>query len=161
MTMRRGQERSVVVILGEDDNDRRSIQILVGALRPDIPRGLLRPLRKPMALVRNVRPQRLPSQVTKVSALLRAVEVEAPIRAVLMHEDADAVEPAHETMINKIESTYRSLRWRPYSRSYLPGRWNRGGSCFLTQYRPFGAPGADRTSTPVVTLAGSATPKRS
>lgn len=111
MTMRRGQERSVVVILGEDDNDRRSIQILVGALRPDIPRGLLRPLRKPMALVRNVRPQRLPSQVTKVSALLRAVEVEAPIRAVLMHEDADAVEPAHETMINKIESTYRSLRW--------------------------------------------------
>lgn len=109
MTIR--AQRSVVVILGEDDNDRKSLQILVAALRPDIPRGELKPLRKPMALVRNVPPQRLPAQATKVAAVLRAVAVKTPIRAVLMHEDADEVEPAHERLIAKIEQTYRSLRW--------------------------------------------------
>ncbi|MFY1585845.1 hypothetical protein ACN267_15190 [Micromonospora sp. WMMD734] len=111
MTARRGDNRSVVVILGEDDNDRRTIQILVAALRPDIPRGALRPLRKPMSLVRNVPPQRLPSQSTKAAALLRAVDVRTPIRAVLMHEDADEVEPAHQKLIAKIEDSHRSLRW--------------------------------------------------
>ncbi|NJP31926.1 hypothetical protein [Micromonospora thermarum] len=99
------------MILGEDDNDRKAVQVLVAALRPDIPRGALKPLRKPMALVRNVPPQRLPSQANKAGALLRAVNVKTPIRAVLMHEDADEVEPAHETLITKIESSYRSLPW--------------------------------------------------
>ncbi len=64
-----------------------------------------------MALVRNVPPQRLPSQASKAGALLRAVNVQTPIRAVLMHEDADEVEPAHKTLITKIESSYRSLPW--------------------------------------------------
>ncbi|WP_341720388.1 hypothetical protein QQG74_12145 [Micromonospora sp. FIMYZ51] len=100
-----------MVILGEDDNDRKAIQTLVAALRPDIPRGALKPLRKPMALVRNIPPQRLPTQATKVGALLRAVDVTTRIRAVLMHEDADEVEPAHEALITKIENSYRSLRW--------------------------------------------------
>lgn len=108
MTAGRG---SVVVILGEDDNDRKTIQILVAALRPDIPRGALKPLRKPMALVRNVPPQRLPNQATKAAAVLRAVHVATPIRSVLMHEDADEVEPAHEALIAKIEASFRSLRW--------------------------------------------------
>lgn len=111
MTTRRGGQHAVVVILGEDDHDRKSIQALVAALRPEIPRALLKPLRKPMALVRNVPAQRLPGQAAKVAALLRAVDVKTPIRAVLMHEDADEVEPAHEALIGKIEASYRSLRW--------------------------------------------------
>lgn len=111
MTAGRGDQRSVVVILGEDDNDRKTIKILVAALRPDIPRGSLKPLRKPMALVRNVPPQRLPTQATKAAAVLRAVHVDTPIHAVLMHEDADEVEPAHEALITKIEESFRSLRW--------------------------------------------------
>jgi hypothetical protein len=96
MMARRGEHRSVVVILGEDDNDRKTIQVLVAALRPDIPRGALKPLRKPMSLVRDVPLQRLPSKATKAAAVLRALDVNTPIRAVLMHEDADEVEPAHE-----------------------------------------------------------------
>lgn len=111
MTAQRTKQRSIVVILGEDDNDRKSLQILVAALRPDLPRGSLKPLRKPMALVRNVPPQRLPTQATKVAALLRALEVRTPIRAVLMHEDADEVEPAHLALVDKIERAYQSLRW--------------------------------------------------
>jgi hypothetical protein len=107
MTPRRAA-RPTIVILGEDDNDRRSIQILVAGLRPDLERGILKPLRKPMALVRNVPPARLPSQAVRAAAVLRAVDAAAPIRCVLMHEDADDVEPAHEHLIRKIESAYRS-----------------------------------------------------
>jgi hypothetical protein len=111
MTVNRGESRRTVVILGEDDNDRKTIQILVAALRPDISRGDMKPLRKPMALVRNVPPQRLPTQADRVGALLRAFNVREPIRCVLMHEDADDVEPAHKALIGKIESCYRSLPW--------------------------------------------------
>ncbi|HWG98788.1 MAG TPA: hypothetical protein VNV66_05580 [Pilimelia sp.] len=110
MTPRKAPQR-VVVILGEDDNDRRSVRILVSGLRPDLDRSVFKPLRKPMALVRNVPPDRLPSQAVRAAALLRAVDVATPIRCVLMHEDADDVEPAHERLIHKIESGYRSLPW--------------------------------------------------
>lgn len=65
MTAKRGEPRRAVVILGEDDNDRKTIQILVAALRPDISCGDMKPLRKPMALVRNVPPSRLPSQADR------------------------------------------------------------------------------------------------
>ncbi|MFI7080331.1 hypothetical protein ACIBO1_23805 [Micromonospora sp. NPDC049903] len=105
------QRAQTVVILGEDDNDRQAIAVLVAALRTDIPRANLKPLRKPMALVRNVPPGRLPGHATRVSAVLRAFNVRTPIRCVLMHEDADEVEPAHEALIAKIESAFRSLPW--------------------------------------------------
>jgi len=103
--------RATVVILGEDDNDRRSLQILVAGLRPDLDRGVLKPLRKPMALVRNVPPDRLPSQAVRSAAVLRAFNAVTPIRCVLMHEDADDVEPAHEALIAKVESAYKSWPW--------------------------------------------------
>ncbi|WP_444947126.1 hypothetical protein [Micromonospora ureilytica] len=111
MTPRQRQQPKTVVILGEDDNDRKTIAVLVAALRRDISRSDLKPLRKPMALVRNVPPSRLPSHADRVSALLRALNVATPIRCVLMHEDADDVEPAHEALISKIEDCYRSLPW--------------------------------------------------
>ncbi|MFD6609644.1 hypothetical protein ACFWD1_12195 [Micromonospora chalcea] len=101
----------MIVVLGEDDNDRQAIRVLVAALRADIGRGGLKPLRTPMALVRNVPPERLPRHADKVRAMLKALAVATPIRAVLVHEDADEVEPAHETVIAKIEQTFRSLPW--------------------------------------------------
>lgn len=111
MTATQRKHCKTIVVLGEDDNDRKAILILVAALREDIARADLRPLRKPMALVRNVPPSRLPNQAARVSALLRAVDVRTPIRCVLMHEDADEVEPAHEALIAKIEDCYRPLPW--------------------------------------------------
>ncbi|MFV2127403.1 hypothetical protein ACFHWS_23125 [Micromonospora sp. LOL_013] len=98
-------------MLGEDDNDRQVVCILVSALRPDLPKGSLKPLRKPMALVRKVPLDRIPSQTTRVSAVLRAQAVRSPIRAVLMHEDADDVEPAHQALIKKVEDAFRPLPW--------------------------------------------------
>ncbi|NYH41348.1 hypothetical protein HNR22_001075 [Micromonospora jinlongensis] len=105
------RRRPLVVVLGEDDNDRQAIRVLVAALRPDIGRGGLKPLRVPPALVRNVPPNRLPRHADKVREILKAFEVATPIRAVLMHEDADDVEPAHEAVSTKIEQTFRSLPW--------------------------------------------------
>jgi hypothetical protein len=107
----RGQQQSIVVVLGEDDNDRQVVCILVSALRPELPKGSLKPLRKPMALVRKVPPDRIPSQTSRVSAVLRAQAVRFPIRAVLMHEDADDVEPAHQALIKKVEDAFRPLPW--------------------------------------------------
>ncbi|MFI7521361.1 hypothetical protein [Micromonospora globbae] len=111
MTAKSREQSKAVVILGEDDNDRKSISILLAALRRDISRADHAPLRKPMALVRNVPPSRLPKHADRVAVLLRAVAVRKPIRCVLMHEDADDVEPAHEKLIAKIEDCYRSLPW--------------------------------------------------
>jgi hypothetical protein len=104
-----------VVILGEDDNDRKTLKVLIAALRPDLPDGSLRPLREPITLVKGIPPDRLPTKATKVSALLRARNHVAPIRCVFMHEDADALEPAHLALIDKIETTYRSLPWPVYA----------------------------------------------
>ncbi|GAA3726868.1 hypothetical protein GCM10022225_05080 [Plantactinospora mayteni] len=110
MTGKRGAPPRAVVILGEDDNDRQAIKILVAALRPDLGTGI-QTLRKPMALVKNVPPERLPSKAQRDGALLRAVHARKPIRCVFMHEDADAVEPAHERLITKIEECYSDLPW--------------------------------------------------
>jgi hypothetical protein len=111
MTAKRTGQRGVVVILGEDDNDRKAIKILIAGLRPDLEPGVLRPLRKPMALVKNIAPQQLRDKATRDAALLRAQNVREPIRCVFMHEDADAVEPAHTTLIDKIERCYAALPW--------------------------------------------------
>ncbi|BCB76178.1 hypothetical protein GCM10022251_68500 [Phytohabitans flavus] len=100
-----------IVILGEDDNDRKTLKVLIAALRPDLPAGSLRDLREPITLVKGVPPERLPTKATKVSAVLRAYNRREPIRCVFMHEDADDFDPAHVPLIEKIEKTYRSLPW--------------------------------------------------
>lgn len=107
----RNKDDGQVVVLGEDDHDRKAIKILVSALRPDLRPSAFNTLRKPIALVKNVPPARLPDQTIRVSAVLRAVDKRKPIRCVLMHEDADDLEPAHEHLITKIERCYARLPW--------------------------------------------------
>ena len=75
-----------IVVLGEDDHDRRALKTLLCGLRPDIPAGRVRPLREPMALVKDVTRERIPAKTVRVAALLRAEQVRQPIRCVLMHE---------------------------------------------------------------------------
>jgi hypothetical protein len=103
------------VILGEDDNDRKTLKVLISALRPDLPAGALRDLRKPIALVKGIPPARLPGQAARVSAVLRATNRREPIRCIFMHEDADEVEPAHVPLIEKIEKAYERLPWRVHA----------------------------------------------
>jgi len=104
-----------VVILGEDDNDSKTLKVLIAALRPDLPAGSLRTLRDPITLVKNVPPGQLPAKATRVSAILRAYDVRAPIRCVFLHEDADDFEPAHLPLIEKIEKAYQNLPWRVHA----------------------------------------------
>jgi hypothetical protein len=107
--------RGMIVVLGEDENDRQSIRTLICGMRADISRGEVKALREPMALVKNLPPDKLPPKAKRVAAVLRATNARSPIRCVLLHEDADDVEPAHESAITKIESCYASLPWPVYA----------------------------------------------
>lgn len=111
MAAGRRKPQEQVVILGEDDNDRKTLKVLIAALRPDLPPGSLRDLREPITLVKGMRPEGLRDKATRVSAVLRANNRVAPTRCVFMHEDADDFDPAHLTLIERIEQTYRSLPW--------------------------------------------------
>jgi hypothetical protein len=112
MTSKGNVRRKTIIIFGENNNDGKAISFLVAALRHDVSPGDFRPLRNPITLVRNLPTKSLPTRAERVSRLLQAYDkVERPIRWVLMHEDADDVEPAHEAVIAKIESCYKPLPW--------------------------------------------------
>lgn len=87
-----------IIVFGEDDNDRKSIKILLCGLRPDITPGSVKPLREPIALVKDIAPDRLRKRTERVHAALRAANVRQRIRSVLLHEDA-----------------YRTLPWPVYA----------------------------------------------
>lgn len=104
-----------IIVFGEDDNDRKSIKILLCGLRPDITPGSVKPLREPIALVKDIAPDRLRKRTERVHAALRAANVRQRIRSVLLHEDVDDFEPQHEKAARRIEDAYRTLPWPVYA----------------------------------------------
>lgn len=92
---RRGQSTiPQILVYGEDASDQRAIVTLVRALRPDLNVKFEQP-KKPLTLMRGLRPETAKTRNSKIVAAVKAANVRAPVLAVLMHEDADAVEPAH------------------------------------------------------------------
>lgn len=98
----------LVLIFGEDDNDRRVIQYLLVGLRPDLSTGCIRKLKDPPTLIKGLELAKRRSRSTKVLATIRALHVSTGVRATFLHEDADAIEPAHKATIELIEAAYRA-----------------------------------------------------
>ena len=91
----------VVVIFGEHDNDRRAIQHLVAAAAPHAPACRL--LGKPLVLIRGREAAAAHKNAAELGRRVRAQQVRDDVRAVIAHQDCDALEPAHVTDAEEIE----------------------------------------------------------
>lgn len=101
-----------VVFFGEDQHDSHAVRELFLGLRPDIDRGRTKLLRKPLTLVKGVHDAKARPRAAKVIATLRARHVTTPLLAAVFHEDADAVEPAHEDLARAISSSFAAAPCR-------------------------------------------------
>jgi hypothetical protein len=83
-------------------------------------RGRLAIRRGPLLLVKNTQPGKIATRADKAAQLLTAEHTKAPVACVFMHEDADAVEPAH---IRICEEKERVLRARGHAVHAVTPAW--------------------------------------
>jgi hypothetical protein len=93
-----------IVVFGESENDRRAIEELVKSLCPGVSVVRLRP---PLGMIKNSSAAKLPRTVEQVAKVVKAEEARRAVACVFAHEDADATEPAHEAMAERIEAALR------------------------------------------------------
>lgn len=103
MSRRRpAQTRGVALIFGESENDTRALAELIQALCPQLTNRVVT-RRRPLVLIRSSSPNDVGLRARKLAAAVRAEKVATPVVCVFAHEDADEVEPAHQTIAEKIE----------------------------------------------------------
>lgn len=100
-----------VLLFGESDNDRRAIKELAEGLRPEL-RGHVHIRRRPLVLVKGVTPEELARRKTDLGTQVAADRVSFDVRGVLIHEDCDAVEPAHEDVARRYAGEFRDAGYR-------------------------------------------------
>lgn len=103
----REARREVVLVFGESENDRRAIQHLVVALRPDL-EGAVEPRRSPLVLIKGALPKKQKSNAAEIASIAKLEQRTRSVRAVLAHQDCDAVEPAQVSVSHAIESALSS-----------------------------------------------------
>jgi hypothetical protein len=89
--------RSIVVIFGESPNDTQALAALIEGLCPAL-EGRVKPRRNPLMMVKGLDRDQAQARVRKTVAALRAEQAREEVVCIFLHEDADAVEPAHEAM---------------------------------------------------------------
>jgi hypothetical protein len=97
----------VVLVFGEDDNDRECIKILIGSLRPDLARRI-QARRQPLVLIKGVRPEDVPDNAQRIATVVTAERIKNEVGCVFAHQDCDDFEPAHEQVAAEIESALRA-----------------------------------------------------
>ncbi len=87
----------------EDKNDSDSLIELIQAIWPDAPK--ITYSRKPLILMRDAASaEARKKNGAGVAAVVRAKGVVAEVALVVAHQDCDAVEPAHKTLVNTIKA---------------------------------------------------------
>jgi hypothetical protein len=94
--------RPLVLIFGEDENDRKALRELMTALRPRL-EGYVETRRQPLVLIKNARPSDLRDRAQSIADVVARERLVRNVLCVFAHEDCDAVEPAHEAVAQKIE----------------------------------------------------------
>lgn len=94
--------KPVILVFGEDDNDREALKHLLHALRSDAPR--IEKRAHPPVLVKGREAARARKNVANIAAQVARDSRRFDVRLVVAHEDADAVEPAHEDLAAAIEA---------------------------------------------------------
>lgn len=107
----RKRKKKAVLLFGEDKNDREAIQELAEGLCPALA-GHVQIRRHPLVLVKNVNPVELASRKRSLRAQVAADRVRFDVRGVLVHEDCDAVEPAHEALAARYADAFKDADYR-------------------------------------------------
>ena len=100
-----------VLVFGESDNDCKAIKELAEGLRPALS-GHVQIRRRPLVLVKGVTPDELEKRVRDLSRQVNAERVRFDVRGVLIHEDCDAVEPAHVELAKRYADRFRDADYR-------------------------------------------------
>lgn len=95
----------MIIVFGEDDNDREAIKLLIQALWPSAPR--IEKRAHPILLMKSKDEARQRMLTTAVQ-VIRAEQAKTGSRSirVVNHEDADNVEPAHEALAIRCEKHF-------------------------------------------------------
>lgn len=97
----------VALVLGEDHNDREALRHLIRALAPTGPTP--KTLREPQVLIKGRAAAEQRKQAGQIAKAVGAHNITADVKLVVAHEDADAVEPAHEPASRAIETRLADL----------------------------------------------------
>ena len=109
MSRRRPSARPTVAFFGEDLNDCEALRILFRGIRPDLDRYTTRTFRKPLTLVKGLDRAKQQSRQRSLSKFLDSIRCLHDVVVVVLHEDADAVEPAHEAVIKLYQDNYADV----------------------------------------------------
>jgi hypothetical protein len=145
--MTRQAGAGVVVIFGESDNDRKAIATLVRAL---CPKARTKIARSPLVLIKDASSADAPSRADRVAAAVRGIQAREAVKCVLAHEDADATEPGHVSVAERIERTLQNAGTPGKVHAVVPAWeieawWFMWPETVATCYERWVAP---RTSTP-------------
>lgn len=99
--------KPVVLVFGEDDNDRETMRVLAKALRPDVPR--LEKRRKPLVLVKDRDEAARKKSAQDIAAQVARDKKRFDVRGLIAHEDCDAIEPAHVKLAKDIHANLDPL----------------------------------------------------
>jgi hypothetical protein len=104
----RRADKAVVLVYGEDRYDTTAIRELLEAVQPSLS-GRVRALREPQVEMRAARLEDLPSRADRLARAVNVARAREEVACVFAHEDCDAVEPAHEQLTERIETSLSSL----------------------------------------------------
>lgn len=104
----------MILIFGEDQNDTETVEQILLSLCPDFS-GKTKTFREPPVLIKDANPSSIPDRVDKITALIDAEKSAADVICVFAHEDCDQPEPAHETVTEKIETSFRAAGYNVHA----------------------------------------------
>lgn len=104
----RRTKRKKIIVLGESDNDTHAIAEFLRACLP-IDGSSIDARRQPQVLIKDARPDQIPSRAAAIRAVIRAEQTDSTVVAVVVHEDCDAVEPAHVALSSKLTASLSDL----------------------------------------------------
>jgi hypothetical protein len=103
--------QSRVLVIGESPNGTKTIAELIQSLCPRLERRV-DCLRTPPVHVKDAPLTELPSRSSKALDAIRAAASQHDVQCVFVHEDCDAVEPAHEALSERIEGALNGYGYR-------------------------------------------------
>lgn len=104
---RTSRGRSLALVFGEDYNDTQAIAVLIAALCPRLA-GRVKARRSPPVLLRDAKPEDVRPRADRLAAIAAAETRLRGLVCVFAHEDADAVEPAHIAIAERIEKALKA-----------------------------------------------------
>lgn len=98
-------KKKIALVFGESENDTKALTLILRHIWAETG-WVIEARKKPPVLIKDAKISDVPSRVSKIMGIVRAASVDAEVMAVVAHEDCDAVEPAHQSLQEKIEAAF-------------------------------------------------------